>query len=105
MSAGKLKVSTPTLRDLASEVSAVSKSLDETSSLLSSHRSDIGSSAVIGALESFEDHWSRGRRKLREKSEAIGSMLADSADAYEETDTETAAAFTRDSQQTKVGGR
>lgn len=105
MSPKKLKVATPTLRDLAGEVKTVSAKLDDSPSLLSQHRDDVGCKTTGSALESFEDHWSRGRRKLREKSEAIGSMLTDSADAYEDTDAAAAAAFTRDSQQATVGSR
>ncbi|MFT4233341.1 MAG: type VII secretion target [Leucobacter sp.] len=105
MSGERLRVATDTLRDLSSEVETISSKLDATDSLLESHRDDVGDDGIAGALGDFEDHWERGRRKIREKSEAIGSMLVDSADAYEQTDSETAGGLSRDDRRTTVGGR
>ena len=61
---------------------------ENTAAQLTKHEPSIGAATVTGALHDFEDHWGRGRRQLKEKADALASMLTDAATNYLQTDTD-----------------
>lgn len=102
--AGALRVATHTLSELSSEMRSVSDRVNATAKLLDQHGESVGHHAVRSALQGFEEHWARGRRKLRDHADALADMLADSADEYVQADAEIAGAISRDESSVSVGG-
>ena len=100
-----LKVDADALWGLAADITSVSADLEATNDLLSKYCDAVGSGDVRDALSGFESHWSRGRRLIAEKAASLGSMLAESADTYVETDTSMAGALTQQKTSTRAGGQ
>lgn len=102
----QLKVNPAALRTLSGDLGSIRDQLDDTGRLLSRYRDDVGSHRVQDALGSFEDHWGDGRRKIREKAEALQTMASDSADEFESTDVDAASSIEKnDSEHTVTGVR
>ena len=100
-----LKVDADALWGLAADITSVSEDLNATNELLTKYSDAVGSAEVRDALSGFESHWSRGRRLIAEKATSLASMLAESADAYVETDGSMAGALTQQTTVTQAGAR
>ena len=101
--AERLQADLDGLRDLASQLDSISTKIDNTQNAFLAASFDIGSVAVEGALESFERTWDVGRTRIHDDINALGSMLGDSADTYEQTDEQIAQALS--TPETPPGGR
>ena len=89
-----LSVDVAGLRTLAHTIRSVQSTLDDTRSVVDAGRDDVGDSRVFEALDDFENHWDDGRGQIRKNIEAMSEILDESADAYEQTDTELATQLT-----------
>lgn len=81
-----LRVNLGTLGGLEKKMAQIPAKMSSTGRKLGQHAEDVGSSVVVGALEDFESHWGDGRKKIREKAEALGSMLRDTVAEIGQTD-------------------
>ncbi|HET6563471.1 MAG TPA: type VII secretion target [Marmoricola sp.] len=83
-----LSVDVSGLRTLSGTLRSVRGALDATRSVVEAGREEVGSDEVYDALDSFESSWDDGRGQINENLQAMTEILDESADAYEQTDTE-----------------
>ena len=81
-----LRVNLGTLGGLEKKMAQIPEKMSSTGRKLGQHADDVGSSTVVAALEDFESHWGDGRKKIRKKAEALGSMLRDTVTEIGQTD-------------------
>lgn len=81
-----LRVNLGTLGGLEKRMTQIPEKMSSTGRKLGQHAEDVGSSAVVAALEDFESHWADGRKKIRKKAAALGSMLRDTVSEIGQTD-------------------
>ena len=89
-----LSVDVNGLRTLAQTIRTVKSTLDSTRATIDANRDDVGDDRVYDALDDFENQWDDGRGQIGKNIEAMGEILQESADAYEQTDTELATQLT-----------
>ena len=89
---------------MSSQLAAIATKIDGTQNAFLAASADIGSLTVEGALEDFERTWDVGRKRIHDDIDALGSMLDDSADTYQQTDQQVAQAFTPDDEPAGGGG-
>jgi hypothetical protein len=83
-----LSVDVAGLRTLAGTLRSVRSALDATRGVITAGRDEVGSDDVYDALDSFESSWDDGRGQIDENMRAMTELLDESADAYEQTDTD-----------------
>jgi hypothetical protein len=94
--ADRLKVDSGALRELSGQLTQIASDIDGTQNAFLAGSFDIGSVGIVAALESFERTWDVGRKRIHDDIDALGTMLSDSADTYDQTDTQIAQALTAD---------
>ena len=102
--AERLQADLDGLRDVSSQLTAIATQIDGTQNAFLAASLDIGSVAVEAALEDFERTWDVGRKRIHDDIDALGSMLDDSADTYQQTDQQVAQAFTPADDEPAGGG-
>lgn len=92
--ADHLKVDSSALRGLSAQLSTIATDIDGTQNAFVAATFDLGSLNIEGQLETFERTWDVGRTRIHDDINALGSMLSDSADAYDKTDAQIATSLT-----------
>jgi hypothetical protein len=92
----ELKVDTSQLADLGSQLAGVRDKLEQTGALVDTYQASIVSADVLAAVRGFDGHWGRGRRQIKEKADALASMLVDAAASYVQVDADLGDALTTD---------
>lgn len=94
------------LNALASQLKTVKDGLENTPDLVDSSRPSIGSGDVADAMDHFQGNWKDGRKKIASGVDSMTSMLTQSVEAYDKTDTDLGTQITgaTSSTTTTVGG-
>lgn len=87
---GTLIVDTEQLRDLASSLGSIHRSLEDADGDTNSLAAMIPHDRLAGAVQDFADGWDRRRRELTEQVGQLRDATATTADAFDSTDDQLA---------------
>jgi hypothetical protein len=100
--ADRLQADLAGLTELSSNLGSIATKIDGTQNAFIQASFDLGSVAIEAELENFERTWDVGRKRIHDDIDALGTMLSDSVQTYQQTDEQIAAALTP--QQEPQGG-